>query len=35
MISEKMKARGDSGDDDGNADSIEPLSLPFRHEKWK
>ena len=35
MVSEKMKARGGSGDDDGSADSIEPPSPPSRYEKWK
>ena len=35
MISEKMKARGGSGDDNGSADLIEPPSPPSRHEKWK
>ena len=35
IISEKLKARGGSGDDDGSADSIEPPSPPSRYEKWK
>ena len=35
MMSEKMKLRQASGDDSGDADSLQPPSPPTRHEKWK